>query len=72
MITWPLFIEQRMNGFLLVNDFKVVIELKMERNGFRHKEEVDILVRELMEGKGGKRVRVRLSELKDKVMIVLE
>jgi len=52
MITWPLFAEQRMNKFLLVNEFKVAIEAKMESDGFIRREEVERAVKELMEGEG--------------------
>jgi len=72
MITWPLFAEQRMNKFLLVNEFKVAIEAKMESDGFIRREEVEREVRELMEGEGGRRVRARVRELKEKARTALE
>jgi hydroquinone glucosyltransferase len=72
MITWPLFAEQRMNRFLLVNELKVAIEAKMESDGFIRREEVERAVKELMEGEGGKRVRARVRELKEKAMTALE
>lgn len=72
MITWPLFAEQRLNKFLLVNEFKVAIETEMESDGFVRREEVERVVRELMEGEGGRRVRARVRELKEKAMTALD
>jgi len=72
MISWPLFAEQRLNKFLLVNEFKVAIEAKMDSDGFIRKEEVESAVMELMEGEGGRRVRARVRELKEKAMTALE
>nr|WEF42359.1 UGT2 [Pinus yunnanensis] len=72
VITWPLFAEQRLNKFLLVNEFKVAIETEMESDGFVGREEVERVVRELMEGEGGRRVRARVRDLKEKAMTALD
>lgn len=71
MICWPLFAEQRFNMFLLVNEFKAAIEVKMEGDGFVRREEVERAVRELMGGDVGMRVRQRARELKEKSMAAL-
>jgi hydroquinone glucosyltransferase len=72
IICWPLFAEQKMNRFLLVNEFKVAIEVKMEGDGFVKREEVERAVRELMEGESCTRVRERGTELKEKAVTALE
>jgi len=72
MIAWPLFAEQRMNKFLLVNEFQVAIEAKMESDGFVRREEVERAVRELMEGEGGKSIRARAKELKEAANTALQ
>jgi hydroquinone glucosyltransferase len=72
MIAWPLFAEQRMNMIRLVNELKVGIAAKMEKDGFVRREEVERAVRELMEGEGGKRVRARMRELKEKAVTASE
>jgi len=71
MIAWPVFAEQKMNKILLVNDFKIAIEAKMDSDGFVRREEVERAVRELMEGEGGVTVRERARELKEKAMAAL-
>ena len=61
-----------MNGLLLVNELKVGIAAKMQRDGFVGKEEVERAVRQLMEGEQGRRVSVRMEELKVKAVSALE
>ena len=53
MIAWPLFAEQRMNAFYLVNEMKVAIEAKKGPDGLVSREEVERRATELMEGDGG-------------------
>lgn len=72
MICWPLFAEQRMNMFLLVNRLKVGIAAKMENDEFVRRDEVERAVRELMEGGEGRMVRARMRELKVKAVSTLE
>jgi len=72
MICWPLFAEQRMNRLLLVDDFKVGIPAKMESDDFVKTGEVERVVRELMEGEGGMRVRARVKELEAAVSALKE
>nr|ASU43996.1 UDP-glycosyltransferase UGT5 [Picea glauca] len=71
MIAWPVFAEQKMNKILLVNDFKVALEAKMDSDGFVKREEVERAVRELMEGEAGMAVRERTRELKEKAASAL-
>uniref|UniRef100_A0A0C9S6H0 Glycosyltransferase n=1 Tax=Wollemia nobilis TaxID=56998 RepID=A0A0C9S6H0_9CONI len=71
IISWPFFAEQRLNRFLLVNQYKVAIEAKTETDGFLRREEAERVVRELMEGKEGARVREKMREMKEKAKIAL-
>ena len=61
-----------MNGLLLVNELKVGIAAKMQRDGFVGREEVERAVRQLMEGEQGRRLRARMEELKVKAVSALE
>jgi len=72
MICWPLFAEQRMNRLLLVDEFKVGIPAKMESDDFVKRGEVERVVRELMEGEDGMRVRARVKELKEAAVSALK
>ncbi|TJX50887.1 hypothetical protein E8P77_26845 [Soehngenia saccharolytica] len=71
MICWPLFAEQRLNRFMLVNHDKVGIDVKMERDGFVGRAEVERVVRALMEGEEGVEVRENMSILKEKANVAL-
>lgn len=71
MIAWPIFAEQKLNRVLLVNEFKVAIEAKMDSDGFVRREEVERAVKELMEGEGGINVSATARELKEKAMAAL-
>ncbi|KAL6959208.1 hydroquinone glucosyltransferase, partial [Sarracenia purpurea var. burkii] len=65
MIAWPLYAEQKMNAVLLTEDLKVALRPKSGENGVVGREEIAAVVRGLMEGEEGKRLRSRMSELKD-------
>eukprot|EP00253_Pinus_taeda_P004088 PITA_04088 len=71
IIAWPIFAEQKLNRLLLVNDFKVAIEAKMDSSGFVRREEVERAVKEMMEGEGGTNVIARAKELKEKAVAAL-
>ncbi|GLJ41940.1 hypothetical protein SUGI_0868330 [Cryptomeria japonica] len=71
MISWPLFDEQRFNSFMLVNHEKVAIDVKMERDGFVMRAEVDRAVRALMEEEEGIKARENMSELKERAKTAL-
>lgn len=65
MIAWPLFAEQRMNATMLMEELGVAIKSKvLESMGFVGREEIEKLVRKVMEEKEGKEMRVRVKELK--------
>ncbi|KAL7002410.1 hydroquinone glucosyltransferase [Sarracenia purpurea var. burkii] len=71
MIAWPLYAEQKMNAVLLTEDLEVALRPKSGENGVVGREEVASVVRSLMEGEEGKRLRSRMSELKDGAARVL-
>ncbi|KAH7675547.1 UDP-glucuronosyl/UDP-glucosyltransferase protein [Dioscorea alata] len=61
MMTWPLYAEQHMNAWLMVKEWGVGVELKVERGGgVVKKEEIENGVRCLMEESN---VRVRVMEM---------
>ncbi|XP_043694901.1 hydroquinone glucosyltransferase-like [Telopea speciosissima] len=71
LIAWPLFAEQRMNAVLLVEGMKVALRPKEREDGIIGREEIAKVVRSLMEGEEGQRVRSRMRELKDAAARVL-
>jgi coniferyl-alcohol glucosyltransferase len=65
MIAWPLFAEQRMNATILMEELGVAIKSQvLESKGFVGREEIEKLVRKVMEEKEGIEMRVRVKELK--------
>ncbi|XVF43000.1 hypothetical protein PTKIN_Ptkin02bG0005200 [Pterospermum kingtungense] len=66
MITWPLYAEQRMNQALLVEKIGVAVKLEMEaRQTIHRRQEIERVVRMVMEGDEGKVIRRRVKELKE-------
>ncbi|TXG62573.1 hypothetical protein EZV62_009567 [Acer yangbiense] len=65
MIAWPLYAEQKMNAVMLNEDVKVALRPKVhkEDDGLVIREEIAIVVKELMEGEEGKKVRKRMREI---------
>ncbi|KAK9143947.1 hypothetical protein Syun_013347 [Stephania yunnanensis] len=70
-IAWPLYAEQRMNGRLLGDVWGVALRVKIGENGMVGRDEIGRIVRSLMEGVEGKRVRDRVRELKSKAALAL-
>ncbi|PKU68169.1 hydroquinone glucosyltransferase-like [Dendrobium catenatum] len=69
MITWPLYSEQPMNAVMLVEGAKVALRpTVMNNDEVVGKEAIADVVKDLMEGEGGKDVRKRMHELKDAAM----
>ncbi|KAG0499297.1 hypothetical protein HPP92_003602 [Vanilla planifolia] len=64
MIAWPLFAEQSMNALMLENAARIALRPKAGDDGTFGREEIARVVRELMEGDGGKEARNRVKELK--------
>ncbi|GAB2221968.1 hypothetical protein Droror1_Dr00013165 [Drosera rotundifolia] len=72
MVAWPLYAEQKTNKLFLVEQAKVAVGLKWEKDGSVRAEELETKVRELMEGDEGKRVRENAREMKAAARAALE
>ncbi|XP_059623734.1 anthocyanidin 3-O-glucosyltransferase 5-like [Cornus florida] len=72
MIAWPLYAEQRMNATMLAEEVGVAVKL-VARGGERviGREEIERLVRLVMEGEKGKVMRRRVEELQESARNVL-
>ncbi|KAK7350508.1 hypothetical protein VNO77_09206 [Canavalia gladiata] len=65
LITWPLFAEQRMNAVLLCEGLKVGLRPRVNENGLVERVEVAEVIKCLMEGEEGGKMRKRMKELKE-------
>ncbi|OWM68669.1 hydroquinone glucosyltransferase [Punica granatum] len=65
LIVWPLYAEQKMNAVLLTEGVRVALRPKLDEDGIVDREEVASVVKGLMEGEQGKRVRYRMKDLKE-------
>jgi hydroquinone glucosyltransferase len=66
LITWPLYAEQKMNTVILTQDIKVGIPVNgNKQNGLIERPEITRVVKALMEGEDGKKVRYKMKELKE-------
>ncbi|XP_021896502.1 anthocyanidin 3-O-glucosyltransferase 5-like [Carica papaya] len=73
MITWPLYAEQRTNATFLTEEVKLAIRPEVERGKtVVRREEIERVVRVLMEGEEGKAIRCRVKELKDSALKSLD
>ncbi|KAG8363271.1 hypothetical protein BUALT_Bualt19G0004800 [Buddleja alternifolia] len=71
LIAWPLYAEQRMNAVMLVEQVGVALRPKVGENGLVGRVEIVKVVKGLIEGEEGKRVRSRMRDLKDAAANVL-
>ncbi|KAI3714032.1 hypothetical protein L1987_72622 [Smallanthus sonchifolius] len=71
MIAWPLYAEQHMNAKMMTESLCLALRLEMDENGIFRKEEIEKVVKELMEGDEGKKISKRLKELKTAAMRAL-
>lgn len=71
LIAWPLYAEQKMNAAMLTGDLNVALRPRARDDGVIGREEIARVVKGLMEGEEGKRVRNRMKELKDAAAKVL-
>ncbi|KAF2302212.1 hypothetical protein GH714_033752 [Hevea brasiliensis] len=72
LISWPLYAEQKMNAVMLTDDIKVALRPRInDQNGLIESKEIERVVRGLMEGEEGKKVRHRMKDLKDAAARVL-
>ncbi|KAG9448407.1 hypothetical protein H6P81_014535 [Aristolochia fimbriata] len=67
LIAWPLYAEQKMNALMLVEDIKVAIrpEINQKKRGLVERHEIARVVKALMEGEEGKKLRSRMRDLKE-------
>ncbi|KAK7386183.1 hypothetical protein VNO78_26219 [Psophocarpus tetragonolobus] len=65
LITWPLFAEQRMNAVLLSEGLKVGVRPRASENGLVERVEIIEVIKRLMEGEEGGKMRKRMHELKE-------
>ncbi|KAJ4957108.1 hypothetical protein NE237_013891 [Protea cynaroides] len=71
LIAWPLFAEQKMNTMMMVEDLKVALRPKTEKNGIVRRLEIAKMVKCLMEGDEGKRAWKRMRMIKNSATKVL-
>ncbi|CAJ2666185.1 anthocyanidin 5,3-O-glucosyltransferase-like protein [Trifolium pratense] len=64
MIAWPLYAEQRLNKFILVDEMNVALELNESKDGFVSGTELEDRVKELMDSDKGKEIRQRIFKMK--------
>ncbi|KAG6597094.1 Hydroquinone glucosyltransferase, partial [Cucurbita argyrosperma subsp. sororia] len=66
LIAWPLYAEQKMNAVMLTEEIKVALRPKMnEKEGIVEKEEIWKVVKAVLEGEEGKKLREKMKELKE-------
>jgi hydroquinone glucosyltransferase len=65
LITWPLFAEQRTNAVLLCEGLKVGLRPRFHENGIVERVEIAELIKCLMEGEEGGKLRNNMKELKE-------
>lgn len=71
LIAWPLYAEQKMNAVMLIEDLKVALRPTPNENGLFGRGEIARVVKGLMEGEQGKKMRNKMKELKDAACKVL-
>jgi hydroquinone glucosyltransferase len=64
LITWPLFAEQKMNAVLLSEGLKVGLRTRVNENDIVERLEVAKVIKYLMEGEEGEKLRNNMKELK--------
>ncbi|XP_061353001.1 hydroquinone glucosyltransferase [Gastrolobium bilobum] len=65
LVVWPLFAEQKMNAVMLTQDIKVALRPNVGENGLVERQEIATVVKCLMEGEEGKKIRYQMKDLKD-------
>jgi len=65
LITWPLFAEQKMNAVLLSEGLKVGLRPSVNENGIVEREEVAKVIKCLMEGEEGEKLRNNMKDLRE-------
>nr|AGU14071.1 UDP-glycosyltransferase [Cicer arietinum] len=65
LVVWPLYAEQKMNAVILTEDVKVALRPNVGENGLVERQEIASVVKCLMEGEEGKKLRYQMKDLKD-------
>ncbi|AET01253.1 UDP-glucosyltransferase family protein [Medicago truncatula] len=65
LITWPLYAEQRTNAVLLCEGLKVGLRPRVNENGIVERVEIAELIKCLMEGEEGGKLRNNMKEFKE-------
>jgi hydroquinone glucosyltransferase len=65
LITWPLFAEQKMNAVLLSEGLKVGLRPRFNENGIVERLEVAKVIKCLMEGEEGEKLRNNMKDLRE-------
>lgn len=63
LIAWPLYAEQKMNSVML-ESMTVALRVRFDENGIARRGEIAKVVRDLMEGEEGKKLRNKMKTLK--------
>ncbi|XP_043697837.1 hydroquinone glucosyltransferase-like [Telopea speciosissima] len=71
LIAWPLYAEQKMSAVMLVEDLEVALRPNAAKNGIVGRMEIATVVKCLMEGVEGNRIRKRMRMLKGAATKVL-
>ncbi|MCD9643561.1 hypothetical protein HAX54_031144 [Datura stramonium] len=71
LIAWPLYAEQRSNAVMLTEDLKVALRPKIRDDDIVGRWEITEMVKKLMKDEEGKKVHIRMRELKDATRKVL-
>ncbi|CAL5195009.1 unnamed protein product [Lathyrus oleraceus] len=65
LVVWPLYAEQKMNAVILTEDVKVGLRPIVNENGLVERQEIASVVKCLMEGEEGKKLRYKMKDLKE-------
>lgn len=72
LVAWPLYAEEKMNAVLVTEEVKVGVRVKVGDNGLVEREEICRVVKILMEGEEGKKLRHKMMDLKEAAAIALK
>ncbi|EES01428.1 anthocyanidin 5,3-O-glucosyltransferase [Sorghum bicolor] len=72
LLCWPLYAEQRMNKVFIVEEMKLGVEMNGYDEGMVKAEEVETKVKWVMESQGGRALRDRMVEVKDRAVKALK
>jgi hydroquinone glucosyltransferase len=65
LVVWPLFAEQKMNAVILTEGAKVSLRPNVGEDGLVERHEIASVVKCLMEGEDGKKLRYQMKDLKE-------